>query len=65
MVDPKSIPVGVFAFDSEGDELGQVAEVAGSGIVVEDSSGALHWVSLHAIQGITAGKLILRGRGLP
>lgn len=64
MVDPKSIPVGIFLFNNEGDELGQVAEVAGSGVVVEDSDGAMHWVSLHAIEGISAGKLVLRGQGL-
>jgi hypothetical protein len=65
MVEPDSIPVGVYAFDNEGGQLGEVTEVGGSGVVIRDDSGTLHWVSLHAIEGISAGKLVLRGKGLP
>lgn len=64
MVDASSIPVGVFAFTPEGDELGKVTEVAGSGLVLEDSAGALHWVPLHAVESVTAGKLVLRRGGM-
>jgi hypothetical protein len=65
MIEPGSIPVGVFAFGNEGDQLGEVTEVGGSGLVVRDDSGTMHWVPLHAVEGISAGKLVLRGKGLP
>lgn|GEM_PF-5652179 len=65
MIDPDSIPVGACAYDSEGEQLGEVAEVGGSGIVLRDDSGALHWVPLHAVRDVDAGRLVLRNRGLP
>ena len=36
MADSESIPIGIYAFNGDGQQLGKVTEVAPEGIVLED-----------------------------
>jgi hypothetical protein len=65
MVEASDIPEGVFAFSGDGMELGRVVDVGGSGLLLEDTKGSLHWIPLTSVLGVTAGKLVLRTAGQP
>lgn len=65
MVEPDSIPIGVYAFNSEGDQLGKVMQVEPQGLVLEDGAGMQHFVPMQAVETLSAGKLVIRAGFMP
>ena len=59
MAATEDIPLGVFAFDSDGAPLGEVIEVSHSSVVTRDESGKRRSYPARAVVEITAGKLII------